>query len=65
MPDWIPTTERLPTREDCDEKGAVWVFARDALFVEPRHIDRVTPDRIECWQPRPKRHRPTLPRPLT
>ena len=63
MSDWIPTAERLPTREDCDEKGAVWSW--DGLLVAPKHRSRINADDFPLWMPRPARRRPKMPHPLT
>jgi len=59
---WLRSADRLPRPEDCDEKGAVWVW--DGLQVVPKLASKVNPTDFPFWLPRLARRRPQMPGPL-
>ena len=55
MSTWIPTSERLPTREDADETGeVVWKWKDGTLLTAPFDGRDNSDDAPVAWLPIPK-----------
>lgn len=58
-PSWIETAERLPTREDSDENGDVWVAIAGNPCTETEWWEEA--GRWDYWMPKPRQQPPEPP----
>lgn len=60
-PEWVKTSDRLPTREDADEDRYVWVYTGPPFaIVDVEHIDCIADD-VTHWMPKPRVQPPEPP----